>query len=99
MASVNGGDPDQPTLDVVVAGGTPTHAELPGSPAPAALPPSPTPERPPASLAPFDVTDILINRELSWLDFNARVLAQVEDESLPLLERARFLAIASRALD
>ena len=99
MASVNGGDPDQPTLDVVVAGGTPTHAELPGSPAPAALPPSPTPEKPPASLAPFDVTDILINRELSWLDFNARVLAQVEDESLPLLERARFLAIASRALD
>ena len=99
VASVNGGDPDQPTLDVVVAGGTPTHAELPGSPAPAALPPSPTPERPPASLAPFDVTDILINRELSWLDFNARVLAQVEDESLPLLERARFLAIASRALD
>ena len=61
--------------------------------------PSPTPEKPPASLAPFDVTDILINRELSWLDFNARVLAQVEDESLPLLERARFLAIASRALD
>ena len=108
VASVNGGDPDQPTLDVVVAGGTPTHAELPGSPAPAALPASPIPEppspsrtskKPPASLAPFDVTDVLINRELSWLDFNARVLAQVEDESLPLLERARFLAIASRALD
>jgi polyphosphate kinase len=42
---------------------------------------------------------VLINRELSWLDFNGRVLAQVEDDSLPLLERARFLAIASRALD
>jgi polyphosphate kinase len=54
---------------------------------------------PPASPAPFNVADVLINRELSWLDFNARVLAQVEDESLPLLERARFLAIASRALD
>ena len=108
MASVNGGDPDQPTLDVVVASGTRTPAELPGSPAPAALPASPipeppspsrTPKKPPASLAPFDVTDVLINRELSWLDFNARVLAQVEDERLPLLERARFLAIASRALD
>jgi polyphosphate kinase len=99
VASVNGGDPDQPTLDVVVAGGTRTPAELPGSPAPAALPASPTPKKPPASPAPFDVTDVLINRELSWLDFNARVLAQVEDESLPLLERARFLAIASRALD
>ena len=108
VASVNGGDPDQPTLDVVVASGTRTPAELPGSPAPAALPASPipeppspsrTPKKPPASLAPFDVTDVLINRELSWLDFNARVLAQVEDERLPLLERARFLAIASRALD
>ncbi|MGO8685673.1 MAG: polyphosphate kinase 1 [Candidatus Dormibacteria bacterium] len=42
---------------------------------------------------------VLIDRELSWLDFNGRVLAQVEDETLPLLERARFLAIASRALD
>ena len=108
VASANEGDPDQPALDVVVGGGTPTHAALPGSPAPAALPASPipeppspsrTPKKPPASLAPFDVTDVLINRELSWLDFNARVLAQVEDESLPLLERARFLAIASRALD
>ena len=29
-----------------------------------------------------------LNRELSWLDFNARVLALAEDESLPLLERA-----------
>ncbi len=41
----------------------------------------------------------LLDRELSWLDFNARVLAQAEDEAVPLLERARFLAIASRALD
>jgi polyphosphate kinase len=88
-------------LDVVVRDGTPAHAGLPGSPspAPAPLPASPTPHLPHASLAPFDVTEVLINRELSWLDFNARVLAQAEDESLPLLERARFLAIASRALD
>ena len=101
MASADGGDPDQPTLDVVVRDGTPAHAGLPGSPspAPAPLPASPTPHLPHASLAPFDVTEVLINRELSWLDFNARVLAQAEDESLPLLERARFLAIASRALD
>jgi polyphosphate kinase len=41
----------------------------------------------------------LLDRELSWLDFNSRVLARAEDDSLPLLERARFLAIASRALD
>ena len=41
----------------------------------------------------------LINRELSWLDFNARVLELAEDESIPLLERANFMAIFSRNLD
>ncbi|WP_229022965.1 polyphosphate kinase 1 [Actinomarinicola tropica] len=41
----------------------------------------------------------LFNRELSWLDFNARVLELAEDESTPLLERAKFLAIFSGNLD
>ena len=40
-----------------------------------------------------------LNRELSWLDFNARVLALAEDESLPLLERVKFLAIFAENLD
>jgi polyphosphate kinase len=40
-----------------------------------------------------------LNRELSWLDFNARVLALAEDPALPLLERVNFLAIFSRNLD
>jgi polyphosphate kinase len=40
-----------------------------------------------------------LNRELSWLDFNARVLALAEDPALPLLERAKFLAIFSDNLD
>jgi len=39
------------------------------------------------------------NRELTWLDFNARVIALSEDETLPVLERVKFLAIASRNLD
>ena len=39
------------------------------------------------------------NRELSWLDFGARLLELAEDESLPLLERAKFLAIFSEGLD
>jgi polyphosphate kinase len=56
--------------------------------------PAPTP--PPAAggeLPPY------INRELSLLDFQERVLALSEDESLPLLERAKFLAIFSTNLD
>lgn len=40
-----------------------------------------------------------LNRELSWLEFNARVLALAEDASQPLLERAKFLAIFSQNLD
>ena len=40
-----------------------------------------------------------INRELSWLEFNSRVLAQAEDPSVPLLERVKFCAIWSSNLD
>src|SRR4051812_24327241 len=40
-----------------------------------------------------------LNRELSWLDFNARVLCLAEDESIHPLERAKFLAIFAENLD
>ncbi len=43
--------------------------------------------------------DRFLNRELSWLDFNARVLALAEDTETPLLERAKFLAIFAGNLD
>ncbi|MBA2768929.1 MAG: RNA degradosome polyphosphate kinase [Sporichthyaceae bacterium] len=43
--------------------------------------------------------DRFLDRELSWLDFNARVLALAADPDLPLLERVRFAAIFSRNLD
>src|SRR5436305_13751944 len=47
----------------------------------------------------LDDASLYANRELSWLDFNDRVLQLVEDESMPLLERAKFLAIWASNLD
>jgi polyphosphate kinase len=43
--------------------------------------------------------ELYVNRELSWLDFNDRVLQLAEDESLPLIERLKFLAIFVTNLD
>ncbi len=61
------------------------------------------PEAPPAATAEAVIDalpeDRYLNRELSWLDFNARVLALAADTSLPLLERAKFLAIFASNLD
>jgi polyphosphate kinase len=43
--------------------------------------------------------ELYVNRELSWLDFNERVLALIEDERTPLLERVKFCAIYASNLD
>lgn len=62
---------------------------------------------PPRAVTPRDVSGIrdlsdpalFFNRELSWMDFNWRVLQQARDLRLPLFERARFLSITQSNLD
>src|SRR5918999_6034333 len=47
----------------------------------------------------LESTELYTNRELSWLQFNERVLELAEDERIPLLERVKFLAIYASNLD
>src|SRR5436190_15953812 len=59
------------------------------------------PRKPDSAIDPSDLKNpaLYINRELSWLEFNQRVLAQATDRSHPLLERVKFLSIVGTNLD
>ena len=79
-------------------------AELPEpvSEAPArTTPPDSIPVPEPGPDGDFDLTDsaLYLNRELTWLNFNFRVLAEAMDSRVPLLERLKFAAIVSSNLD
>ena len=56
---------------------------------------------PAREIAPTDLRNpaLYVNRELSWLEFNERVLDQARDAAHPLLERVKFLAITASNLD
>ena len=45
----------------------------------------------------FDKPEYFVNRELSWIKFDDRVLSEARDKNLPLFERLKFLSITSSA--
>jgi polyphosphate kinase len=57
------------------------------------------PEQQLRAVETFSDRNLFINREISWLAFNERVLAEARNASLPLLERLKFLSISSSNLD
>ncbi len=94
-----------PPASTVGAAGAPP-ASWSSAPAAAAAPSSvvPAPSASSSQLPSADPPDLrasslYLNRELSWLEFNARVLAETDSESVPLLERLKFHAIVSSNLD
>ncbi|HYH31127.1 MAG TPA: RNA degradosome polyphosphate kinase, partial [Pseudonocardia sp.] len=89
---------EQPGPAAPATGVRTAHPPTPGSSSAAAAVPVSPPARTRAPVSELP-DDRYLNRELSWLDFNARVLALAEDPSQPLLERAKFLAIFASNLD
>ncbi|HMB16806.1 MAG TPA: polyphosphate kinase 1 [Pelovirga sp.] len=77
---------------------------MPHSPVPLTpdvMPPLPQEVQVSAEKKEFDLNDstLYLNRELSWMEFNNRVLSQAADQRLPLLERVKFLAIYGSNMD
>lgn len=85
---------DAAAEEATTAGGDGAAPSPPDFSVPKATSPRPVPKR-----AGLNHPHLYFNRELSWLDFNWRVLQQARDERTPLLERVRFLAITSTNLD
>ncbi|MBX3207652.1 MAG: polyphosphate kinase 1 [Labilithrix sp.] len=96
-----------PAAPAVVPSGGPLVASAPSSSGPASSNNGPASATisaasvppPPGETPDLRSPNLYLNRELSWIEFNARVLAEAENESVPLLERLKFHAIVASNLD
>src|ERR1700754_1198005 len=93
LTSSGGGLGRGPSAYATPGGGAPAYAPPAARAAASAALGAPAATPAPTEVATLEDPSLYINRELSWLDFNDRVLQLAEDERVPLLERLKFLAI------
>src|SRR5688572_26244260 len=94
---------ESPSLPLLESSGVANASGSSPSVAPSTTPspsvPAPAPAGPPMLSGPIEIDlrapALYLNRELSWIEFNARVLAEADSESVPLMERLKFHAIAA----
>ena len=101
-SSPEGDAVDSPAAAVAALPGQPVTPRNPTTEAPAGASIEESVEMPAEASAPqWDLSDssLYLNRELTWLAFNRRVLHEAQDERTPLLERLKFSAIVSSNLD
>jgi polyphosphate kinase len=92
-------DPGSGLAPGAYGGSGTTQSVYPAAPAPAGATAAVTGAGAPIAPETLEHPSLYINRELSWLDFNDRVLQLAEDERVPLLERVKFCAIYTTNLD
>ena len=92
-------NPPAPAAATPAPAAAPAPVAVPATPVAPAAPVNPFAVSPTAPIHSLDRTTLFVNREQSWLAFNRRVLEEAEDSTNPLLERVKFLAIASSNLD
>ncbi|MBT8479429.1 MAG: hypothetical protein KJO06_10965, partial [Gemmatimonadetes bacterium] len=92
-------EPDGEIPDTAASDGILPDPEEVDSAQPRTTPPDTVPVPEPEGAFDLDDPALYLNRELTWLNFNYRVLAEAADSRVPLLERLKFLAIVSSNLD
>ena len=93
LPTAEASEPEIPAAEAVEPETPTAEAIEPETPAAEIIEPEP------AQFEDLDAPELYLNRELTWLEFNRRVLHEAQDENNPLLERLKFVGIVSSNLD